>query len=137
MAKPKPTKEDYQRDVLDLSRKILEGVQLRDITWVESLEGQDRINFLVFCTNIVSNPFFEKVFAMLYFPQVEASALRAENYDIVSFHRATANGISLTREFFMKYDRQYKEEFEKDPEKFATEEDANKAFTSNPTHSLS
>lgn len=122
------TKEEYQSDVLDLTRKILSGVQLKELSWADNLKGQDRIEFLRFCSVVADNPIFEHVFSMLYFPHIEEAALRADNYDIVSFHRATANGVSLTREFFLKYARQYKEEFEKHPEKFAEGEES-KAFS--------
>jgi len=118
------TKEEFQSDVLDLTRKILSGVQLKEIDWADSLKGQARIDFLKYCSIVASHPVFEQIFSMLFYPHIEEAAIRAENYDIVSFHRATANGVSLVREFFVKYSKTYTEEFEKDPEKF----DPQKAF---------
>lgn len=131
MAKSKSTnpKDQHQSDVLDLFRKIIGGVQLQDVTWADELEGQDRINFLRFCTNVYSDPFFSKVISCLYFPHIMYGVTKAENYEVVTFNRATANGISIVEEFFKKYHLKYKEEFEKNPEQFAESEDANKAFT--------
>jgi len=115
---------DYKSDILDLQRKILDGVQLKDIDWADKLKGQERINFLKFCAQVVDNQYFEQIISMMYFPQIMAAANRAENYEIVSFHRATANGISLVKEFFQKYARQYEIELEGREEKF----DKSKAF---------
>lgn len=106
------TKEEYQSTVLDLFRKILEGVQLEDVDFGDRLKGQDRINFLSYCSGVVNSPWFDLIFAALYTPQIMAAAKQAENYDIVVFHRATANGISLLKEFFQKYNTVYVTEFQ-------------------------
>lgn len=114
--KDQPDKEDYQSEVLDIQRKVLKGVVLKDINWPDKLKGQDRVDFLRFCSETVSNQFFDQIFSCLYFPQVMYAANMAENYDVVSFNRATANGISLAKEFFQKYARQFEIEFGNKPE---------------------
>ena len=125
MKKEQPTKEDYDSDILDLQRKILKGVQIKNVKYLEILSGQDRIEFLRYCSEMVGSKWFPLIFPELFFAQLLASA-NAENYDEVCFHRATINGIKLVKDFFEKYERQYKEEFEKEESKH----DPNKAFES-------
>ena len=36
MKKEQPTKEDYQSDILDLQRKILKGVQIKNVKYLGS-----------------------------------------------------------------------------------------------------
>lgn len=135
--KEKFDKEKHQSAVLDLFRKAVEGVQLEDVAALEKLEGQERLDFLKFCSEVVSSPFFDQIFRSLYWPHILAGTTKAENYDIVTFHRATANGVSLVKEYFQKQARRYAEEFEKDrgsgfqsdkPFESVTEEDPDKFF---------
>lgn len=119
-------KQDYQDDSLDLFRKILNGVQLSDIKSFDELSGQDRVDFLRYASTVVSSPWFEKVFSSLYFPHIMHAATQAENYDVVTFNRATGNGVKLVQEFFSKYNRKYINEFESEVEK----PDGNKSFNS-------
>lgn len=109
-------KEKHQSAILDLFRKAIEGVQLDGIK-TEQLEGEQRLEFLKYCSEVASSPYFEQVMKELFVPQIMAAANTAENYDIVTFHRATANGISLVREFFQKQNRRYHEEFEPEENK--------------------
>lgn len=111
-------KEEYQDDVLDLHRKILKGVQLGDIDFVDKLTGNERTEFLKYCSMVASSQWFEKVFSVLYWPHIVEAGSRSENYDIVTFNRATANGIGLTKEFFEKNHRLYNRETGQDKEEF-------------------
>ena len=124
MKKPSLDKNAYQDDVLDLHRKILSGVQLTDIDFADKLTGQDKVEFLQYCSTMVQNPWFEKIFSALYWPHIVHAGLQAPSYDIVTFNRATANGIGLTREFFEKYNRKWQVEYGKENEDF----DAQKPF---------
>lgn len=118
MAKPKVSKEDYQKDVGDLARKILNSVELAHIDIFDTLKGQDRINFLKHCSEVVSSEWFEKIYSNLYFPLIMKAATEAESFDEVTFNRASAAGIEMVRKFYQKYDRLYSLEFEKDKEGF-------------------
>lgn len=111
MKKKQFDKEEYQSDVLDLLRKILDGLQLKNIDFDKKLEGQERINFLKFCDQTFQNPFFEQIIANVVYPSLMMAAKVAENYDIVTFNRSTANGASLVREFFQIRSKQYQIEY--------------------------
>ena len=112
------TTEEYQKYTLDLLRKILDGVELNEIDFADHYRGEERLKFLRYCATVVENPFFEVLFSSLYSPHLIYAATKAENYDVVSFNRATANGIEFVKSYFKKYAAQYKEEFEKEEEKF-------------------
>ena len=112
------TTEEYQSEVLDIHRKLLGGVLLQDIKTFDHLTGQDRIEFLRFCAEMYNNPWFEEIFSALHFPHIEYAAKKAPNYDVVTFNRATANGISLAKEFFKKYERIYTNQLEGKEEEF-------------------
>lgn len=118
------TKEDYQDEVLQLHRKTLNGVQLHDINFADQLTGDDKVKFLQYCSLVVGNPWFEKIFSALYWPNIVHAGTQAKNYDIVTFNRATGNGVALTREFFEKYNRKWEIEFGTAKEDF----DAQKPF---------
>lgn len=108
--KEQPSKEDYQSDIVDLQRKILKGVQLRDIKFLDTLTGQDRLEFLTYCSLVAENPWFHQLFPTLFFDQLLAAS-NSGNFDEVSFHRSTTNGIQLVKELFEKYSRQYTTEY--------------------------
>ncbi len=117
--KPKEfKKEEYQDDVLDLHRKILKGVQLGDIDFVKNLTGNERTEFLKYCAMVASSQWFEKVFSALYWPHIVEAGSRSENYDIVTFNRATANGIGLAKSFFEDNYKLYNRETGQDNEDF-------------------
>lgn len=117
MASKKPlSKDEYQNEVLRLLREILSGVQLSDIDFPEHLQGDERLDFLKYCSMVTSSPWFEKIFSALYWPHIVSAGLKAPNYDIVTFNRGTGNGIAFAQEFFEKYNNTYIKEFEKDKE---------------------
>lgn len=111
-------RDDYQGDVLDLFRKIIGTVQLSDIKNFDELTGQDRINFLKFCTTTFSDPFFMEIIKHLLFEYVVKAANESRDMDQLLCNRAGADGVRIVQDFFAKYNKIYKDEFEKDPEVF-------------------
>jgi hypothetical protein len=116
--KTKLTEEEYQSEVLDIHRKLLGGVQLINIDFPTKLTGEDRLKFLKFCSMVANDEWFEKIFSALHWPHIEYAATKAPDYNVVTFNRATANGISLVKEFFQKYSRVYTNEYMKNDDEF-------------------
>lgn len=112
------TKVAYQSKVMDMFREILQGVQLSNIILPESLEGESRRDFAKFCHETYHNPFFGQIIKALYLPSIEFAAKQAPDYDVVSFNRATCNGISLVEELFLKWANIYDVEFSGKEDKF-------------------
>lgn len=119
-------KDEHQKEVLNAFRHLLKGVTTEDIAFEERLTGDERRDFARFCHETYNNEFFEKIISNLYFPQIMFSIQQAENYEEVTFGRATCNGIQLVRDFFAKYARVYEVEYLKDKDEF----DANRSFES-------
>jgi hypothetical protein len=111
-------KEAYQSKVMDMFREVLQGVQLANIILPESLEGENRRDFAKFCHETYHNPFFGQIIKALYLPSIEFAAKQAPDYDVVSFNRATCNGISLVEEFFLKWANVFDIEFSGKADKF-------------------
>jgi|WetSurMetagenome_2_1015567.scaffolds.fasta_scaffold611624_2 hypothetical protein len=110
-------KEEYESDVLDLLRKMLNGIQLKDIDFDKKLKGQERINFLKYCDEVFSSDYFEMIISNIYYPSLLYAAQKSENYDEVTFNRATANGTALVKEYFRSRSQQYQIEFVLPPDK--------------------
>ena len=115
--KEKHDKEKYQETVLDLFRSVLNSVQLKDIDFDKKLKGQDRIDFLKYCDYVYTSNYFEIIISNIYYPLILYAAKNAENYDVVTFNRATANGVQLIKDFFSTRSQQYQTEFLEKPEK--------------------
>lgn len=120
------SKENLQQKVLELIREILGGITLASIKHAESLEGQERLEFCKYAFFVCRSPHFKTLMESIYYGQVMFTALKASNYDEVSFGRATANGIKLMKEFFEKYANEYETNYLQPKERF----DPNKAFAS-------
>lgn len=119
MKKNKPhDKEAYQGDVLDLLRKIVGAPTLDDMKDYDRLQGQERIDFLKYCSGVYRDKHFEEICKSLIFECVLNAGLEARNFDEVLVNRATANGVKTIQDFFAKYNKLYIDEFEKEPEVF-------------------
>lgn len=115
---PQQEKSKLQQRVLDLTRQLLDGVVLTDITQLESLQGEERLELARFCHTTYNNPNFKKITDLLYYAQIMAAALSAPNYDIVTFNRASANGVALMGEIFQKWSNVFDTDYSGDRESF-------------------
>lgn len=113
--KTKFEKTEFDSDVLDLLRKIVGTPKLTDTKHYEKLSGQERLDFLKYCRFVYGDKHFEEIFRHLVFECVLKAALEARNFDEVLVNRASANGVSMVKEFFKRYNNIYIEEFEDKP----------------------
>jgi len=109
-------KEAFDGDVLDLFRKVVGTVKLSDIKEFDALRGQDRIEFLKFCSMVYSNVYFAQVMKQIIFDCTLNAALTTRTFDEVLVNRAEANGVKLVEDFFAKYNKKYIDEFETEKE---------------------
>lgn len=117
MRKNKPfDKEAFDGDLLDLFRKVVGTIKLSDIKEFDSLRGEDRLEFLRFCSTVYSNKYFAPVMKQLIFDCTLNAALSTRNFDEVLVNRAEANGVKLVEDFFAKYNKKYIDEFETEKE---------------------
>jgi len=109
---------EYQDDVLELFRKVVGGVRMSDVKHYDALRGQERIDFLKYCRGVYGDKFFKEIIQNLIFECVIKAAMQSRTMDEVLVNRATANGIKLVEDFFLKYNNIHIAEIETQTESF-------------------
>ena len=108
--KPK-SKEEIQNVVVQLFRQQLKGINLEDVKVFDALPEPDKKEFCRFCYALSQSPYLSQMAAALTQAQIEYSVQFAENYDLVTFGRATVNGVSLFEELIVKYAHLYETDY--------------------------
>lgn len=116
MKKKAFNKEVFDGDVLELYRTAVGTIKLSDIKEFDSLRGNDRLEFLKFCSMVYSNVYFLQVMKQIIFDCTLNAALTTRTFDEVLVNRAEANGVKLVEDFFAKYNNKYIDEFETEKE---------------------
>lgn len=109
-------KKDHD-DVLELFRKIVGSLQLSDIKNFDSLKGDDRHKFLLFCNTVYTSDFFEQIIRNIIF-EYTMKAANAEEVKDTMINRSAANGVNMIQSFFKKYSLRYEKEFQGRKEEF-------------------
>jgi len=95
-------KEEYQERMKEKAEQAILNLRLVDVQLVDDLDQERKRKFYWFCNYMFNNEFFKMIIKEHITAQSDAAVMKAENYDIVTFHRAVIVAFSLIDEFFKK-----------------------------------
>ena len=98
---------------LEILRENLGSIQLKDVKALDGLDKEEQIALLEHAHQVFSSPYFNVIIKAMVKTQLEYAVQMSKDWNQDLFARATINGISLVKEAYENYNRQY--EAMKDP----------------------
>lgn len=100
---------DYDHYQIELIRENMKGItsKLLEQKLAGDLEPQERQELYKFAFQLQTSPFWLTLLKEVVTSQMDLTTMKAENYDIVTFGRATINGVLLLDELLTKFVKHY------------------------------
>lgn len=103
------TEREYDHQQIELLRENMKGItaKLLEQRLAQDLEPQEKLELYKFAYQLQTSPFWLTLIKEVTTSQLDLSVMKAENYDIVTFGRATVNGVLLLDELLTKFVKHY------------------------------